>query len=74
MPAAMTALMIAAFGGYPDPVRALLEHRADPNAKNNQGRTVLMAAVTGARRRRRRRRCSTRAPMSAPPMPAAWSR
>src|SRR5262249_53001097 len=42
----MTALMVAAFGGNLDPVRALVAKRADVNAQDNQGRTALMAAVS----------------------------
>ncbi len=69
----MTALMVAAFGGYTEPCARCWRARPTPNAKDNQARTALMAAVTngdaavvaGAARRR--------APTSTPRTPAAAS-
>lgn len=40
-----TALMLAAFYGYPDIVKALIKAGADVNAKHDYGRTVLMWAT-----------------------------
>jgi uncharacterized protein len=40
-----TALMLAARTGKPDAVKALLDHRADPNKANAEGQTALMWAV-----------------------------
>ena len=40
----MTALMLAVERGHLDSVRALLEHGADVNLRDNQGSTALVYA------------------------------
>ena len=65
--------MVAAFGGYVEPVRALLASKADPNAKDNQARTALDGRGHQRRRRGRRGAARRRRRRHAPPMPAAAS-
>ncbi len=43
-----TLLMAAAIYSWPKIVRLLLEHSADPNARDNQGRTPLHHAATSS--------------------------
>ena len=40
-----TLLMLAAYHGHPDTVRALLERGADPGSPNDRGQTPLAGAV-----------------------------
>jgi hypothetical protein len=40
-----TLIMLAAYHGHPDTVKALLEHGADPNQANDVGQTPLAGAV-----------------------------
>jgi hypothetical protein len=40
-----TLIMLAAYHGHPDTVKALLEHGADPNKANDVGQTPLAGAV-----------------------------